>query len=179
MLAPSMMVNTEVNLMAKDLLISWLNDAYAMERALLPVLENHAKDAESAGMREAGVRIREHIEETKKHADRVEQCLKVLGTTPSAAKSAFGSILGSGQSVMTGLFSDEAVKNALLDFGTEEFEVACYRALAAAADELNEKEIALLCEDNLHEDRMMATWIEDHIPDVIAATLAKKGQIVR
>jgi ferritin-like metal-binding protein YciE len=29
----------------KETLIAWLNDAYAMEQALIPVLENHAEDA--------------------------------------------------------------------------------------------------------------------------------------
>jgi ferritin-like metal-binding protein YciE len=29
--------------MNKNWLIAWLNDAYAMEQSLIPVLENHAK----------------------------------------------------------------------------------------------------------------------------------------
>ena len=31
----------------KELLINWLNDAYSMETALIPILENHAKDAKN------------------------------------------------------------------------------------------------------------------------------------
>lgn len=31
----------------KELLVAWLNDAYAMEKGLVPILENHAKDAEN------------------------------------------------------------------------------------------------------------------------------------
>ena len=31
--------------MNNELLVAWLNDAYAMEQALVPALENHAKDA--------------------------------------------------------------------------------------------------------------------------------------
>ena len=48
----------------KDLLVSWLNDAYAMEQALIPVLQNHAKDAEN-DMPAAADRLRRHIEETE------------------------------------------------------------------------------------------------------------------
>ena len=29
----------------KEQLIAWLNDAYAMENSMIPVLKNHAKDA--------------------------------------------------------------------------------------------------------------------------------------
>ncbi len=79
--------------MAKDQLITWLNDAYAMEQALLPILENHAKDAER-DMPQAAARIRQHIDETRHHAERVEQCLKQLGTSHSTMKSAFSSVLG-------------------------------------------------------------------------------------
>ena len=32
---------------ANEQLIAWLNNAYSMEKALIPVLENHAKDAEN------------------------------------------------------------------------------------------------------------------------------------
>jgi ferritin-like metal-binding protein YciE len=158
--------------MAKDVLISWLNDAYAMEQALLPILRNHAQDAERE-MPQAASRIRKHIEETEKHAARVEECLKQLGTTPSTVKSTFASLVGSIQSVATGIFSDEAIKNVLMDHGAEQFEVASYRALVAAAEELGESKIATLCEENLREDQLMAAWYEDQIPSVVSHTLAK------
>jgi ferritin-like metal-binding protein YciE len=157
--------------MAKDLLISWLNDAYAMEQTLLPVLQNHAKDAEEA-MPEAAAHIRRHIDETRTHAERIEQCLRQLGTTPSTVKSAMGSMMGTAQSVMTGMFSDEMIKNALGDYGSEQFEVASYTALVAAAEELGETEIARLCEENLREDQLMASWFEQQIPTVVARSIA-------
>jgi len=164
--------------MANDLLISWLNDAYAMEQALIPVLQNHAKDADKE-MPEAADRIRRHIEETQMHVDRIGQCLTQLGTTPSAVKTAMASVLGTVQSVMTGMFSDEMVKNALGDYGAEQFEVAAYTALVAAADELGEDEIARLCEQNLREDQLMAAWLEQQIPTVVAQTIMKRSSSTR
>ena len=164
--------------MARDLLISWLNDAYAMEQTLIPVLQNHAKDADSE-MPQAADRIRRHIDETQMHAQRIEQCLRLLDTTPSTVKSAIGSVMGTAQSVMTGMFSDEMIKNALGDYGSEQFEVASYTALVAAADELGEEEIARLCEQNLREDQLMAAWLEQQIPTVVAQLIAKQSTSTR
>jgi len=135
-------------IVAKDRLITWLQDAHAMELMLPPILENHAKDAERT-MPAATARVRQHAEETRRHADRMKSALQRLGSQPSASKSALSAIMGPVQSISTGIFSDELVKNALTDFATEEFEVACYNALIAAADELGEAEVAALCRENL------------------------------
>ena len=164
--------------MAKDLLISWLNDAYAMERTLIPILQNHAKDAET-GMPEATARIRQHIDETQTHAQRLEQCLRILGTTPSTVKSAMGTAMGTAQSVMTGMFSDEVIKNALSDYGAEQFEVGSYTALIAAAEQSGHDEIARLCGENLREDQLMAAWFEQQIPKVVAQTVARRSATAR
>lgn len=164
--------------MAKDLLMSWLNDAYAMERALLPILRNHARDCEPS-MPEAAARIRQHIDETETHARRIEDCLRILGATPSNVKWALGSALGTAQSVMTGLFSDETVKNVLTDYATEQFEVGAYSALVAAAEELGQNEIAHLCGENLREDQLMAAWLEQRIPGVVAQAVAQRSTAPR
>ena len=56
--------------MNNELLVAWLNDAYAMEQALVPVLENHAKDAKDDPT--ARARIELHAEQTRRHAELVK-----------------------------------------------------------------------------------------------------------
>jgi ferritin-like metal-binding protein YciE len=160
--------------MANDLLVTWLNDAYAMEQTLLPVLENHANDAER-DMPEAAARMRQHIEETRTHASRIEECLRMLNERPSVVKSTLGSIMGSVQSITTGMFRDEPIKNALADYGSEQFEVACYHALVAAALQLGRADIARLCEENMREDLKMADWLQEQIADAVEISLVKSG----
>jgi ferritin-like metal-binding protein YciE len=164
--------------MANDLLVSWLNDAYAMEQSLIPVLQNHAKDAE-AEMPNAAARIRQHIEETRTHASRVERCLKMLNEAPTTVKSTLASVMGSVQSISTGMFRDEPIKNALADYGAEQFEVACYHALVAAALQLGQADIARMCEENMREDLKMADWLQEQIPDVVETSLVKSGASIR
>lgn len=158
--------------MAKEQLISWLNDAYAMEQGLIPVLENHAKDAERE-IPHVADRLQQHISETRRHAERLEQCLRELGSKPSAMKSTMASLFGSVQGVSTGLFKDEPIKNVLSDYSAEQFEVAAYKALVAAASDMGEQGVVRACEENRREDELMARWLDEHIPTVVIHTLHK------
>jgi len=150
----------------KELLVDWLNDAYAMEKALIPVLENHAKDAKDHPMVKA--KDEEHLAETRRHAELVEECLARLGEKPSSTKQMLGSIFGMLQAPMTGLAGDEIVKNFLTDFAAENFEIACYEALVHAATEFGEPEIAATCRQILEEERRMAQWLQDHLPQIVS-----------
>lgn len=150
----------------RQLLIAWLNDAYAMENALVPILENHAKDAKQYPAIEA--RDREHAQQTRLQAERIRECLERLGEKPSATKSALGSLFGYLQAPATGMFGDELVKNFLMDYATENFEIACYEALIVASEQLGENEIAAVCRENLKEEQEMAEWIRDFLPSIVS-----------
>jgi ferritin-like metal-binding protein YciE len=159
--------------MLNDQLIAWLNDAYAMEQGLIPVLQTHATDSQLKP--EAAARMQQHIAETQAHAARVEQCLRALGTTPSTIKSTLSQLLGTVQGMSTGIFADAPVKNVLADYSAEQLEVACYRALVTAARQLGQDEIAQLCEKNMQEDEAMALWLRDQIPEVVTTTMRTAG----
>jgi ferritin-like metal-binding protein YciE/glucose/arabinose dehydrogenase len=156
---------------SKETLIAWLNDAYAMEQALIPVLENHAKDAKD--FPDVAAADRRHLEETRRHAERVKGCIERLGETPSTAKSLLGQMLGAGQSVATGAFRDEVVKNFLSDYAAENFEIASYRALIAAARAVGDEETARTCEQILRDEERMAAWLTENLPRVVRETLRR------
>ena len=149
---------------ANEQFITWLNSAHSMEISLAKVLENHASDAKDHP--EIRQRIEQHLNETRRHARRVEDCLLLLGEKPSTTKSLIGNITGMVQGASTGMFRDEIVKNFLSDYGAEHFEIACYRSLIAAAEDLGKPEIVVICEEILMEEESMAQWIEEKIPEV-------------
>jgi ferritin-like metal-binding protein YciE len=134
------------------------------------VLRRHASHAEDV-MPEASRRLRAHAQQSEQHAERMRQALERLGAKPSLIKSTLSAMIGPVQGISTGLFSDAFVKDALTDFATEQFEVACYTALIAAADNLGEIEVTALCRENLVEDEEMADWLEEQIPTVVRRTL--------
>ena len=156
--------------MAHAQLAAWLDDAYSMEQGLVAILQAHADDLDRALPGSAGP-IREHISETRQHAERVKQCLQILNETPSQLKSTFSGLMGSIEGRATRAFRDELVKNTLMDLASEHFEIGCYRALVAAARQLGYPEIAELCERNLRDEERMAQWLEQQVPVLVGHTL--------
>jgi ferritin-like metal-binding protein YciE len=151
-------------------LAAWLDDAYTMEQGLLPILQQHA-DALAAAIPGAEARIREHVSETRQHAERVKRCLQLLNETPSQLKSTLSGFVGSLEGRATGVFRDQLVKNALADFASEQLEIGCYRALAVAARELGHAEIAGMCDQNLRDEERMAAWLDEQLPAIVRYTL--------
>lgn len=151
-------------------LIAWLNDAYAMELALIPILENHANDAQ----RHPEIRERDlqHLEETRRHAKDVKRCLAHLGEKPSVTKKMIGKVTGAIESVSTEPFRDELMKNFIMDYAAEHFEIASYRALIAAAEEAGHPKIAKICRKILADEEAMAEWLEDHLPTAVNITFS-------
>lgn len=145
----------------REMVVDWLQSAYAMEKSLIPVMENHAKDADRHP--ELRARIEQHVEETRRHADLVEGCLEQLGAKPAKVRSAMSGIAGRVQAVATAPFKDEEVKNALSDYATEHFEVAAYRALSEAARAIGEEGIADTCEQIMREELDMANFLEQNL----------------
>lgn len=157
----------------RELMIAWLNDAYAMETGLVPILENHSRDAEEHPA--VSARIERHVEETKRHADLVKGCLERLGEAPSAAKTAIGGMIGAMQAPATGPFQDELVKNALSDYAIEHFEIAAYRALIAGARQMGDEDTARACEQILRDEEDMASFLAQNLPTTVQDTLGKAG----
>jgi ferritin-like metal-binding protein YciE len=154
---------------ADEQLLAWLNDAYAMERAQLPILKNHANDARR--LPDVRKRDLQHLEETEQHARDVRRCIEYFGEKPSATKKLIGRVTGTMNSVATEPFSDEVLKNFLTDYATEHFEIACYRALVVAANAAGHPKIAAVCEQILQEEEAMAAWIEKNLSTAVQETL--------
>ena len=149
----------------QELVKAWLDDALAMENALIKVLEHRVADAKEYP--EIQAKDQAHLEQTRRHAELVTGCIKRLGGGPSAVKSIAGTLFGAIQAPMTGMYRDEIVKNFLMDYAAEQFEVASYRALIAAAREAGDPETAAVCESILNEDQAMADWLLTHLPVVV------------
>ena len=137
-----------------------------MESGLISILEAHASQFDRS-LPKAAERIRRHIMETQQHAQRVEECLRHLGSQPSRIKSGLSSIIGAVEGPSSAIFRDQLVKDTLTDYASEHFEVACYTALVRVAEELGYTQIASLCRQNLQEDKAMAEWLLQQVPGVV------------
>jgi ferritin-like metal-binding protein YciE len=71
------------------------------------------------------------------------------------------------------MFSDELVKNALLDYATEQFEMACYIALESAARDLGDAYVGDICREIIRDEQEMADWIQTQLPQLVREVATK------
>lgn len=156
----------------RETLIEWLKDAHAMEQQAINMLEKQADRIEQyPGLRE---KVRDHLEQTRHQASRVEGCIQKLGGDTSAIKEGVAKFMGSAANLVNQSAGDEVVKNGIADYAFEHFEIASYRALIGAADKLGEEEIRKTCEEILEEEEAMASWLETNLPDVTQQYLQRE-----
>jgi ferritin-like metal-binding protein YciE len=156
--------------MHKRMLIAWLKNAHLMETRSLPTLRRRLGD-ETQGL-DARRRRECHVRETEQHAERLRQALGALGSAPTPVLRSTEAVVMLTHDITSRVFSDRAVVSAIADLAAEQFEVAAYTALIAAAEHAGEAEVARLCRLNRGEDEDMAEWLDAQIPLVIARTLA-------
>lgn len=157
----------------QEMMIAWLNDAYAMENSLIHTLEQRIKEAKD----HPHIRSRDeqHLAETRRHAELVKGCVERLGGKTSALKAGMSSVMGVVQGISTAVAKDTLVKNCLADYGAEQFEVASYTALIAGAQAMGDQETAAVCQQILQEDAAMAEWLMQNLPAVVQGTLAEQA----
>jgi ferritin-like metal-binding protein YciE len=158
---------------SRENLTAWLRDAYAMEHQAIEILEKQASRLEHYP--ELRAKVSSHLDETHRHAERVERCLHQLGTDTSGVKTALGKVAGTAQQ-LSGLFaSDEVLKSGIADYAFEHYEIASYKTLIAAAAEAGEEQVGTILEENLREEEEMAAWLAWHLPEVTRQYLYREA----
>ncbi len=152
-------------------LADWLRDAHAMESNLITMLDR--QHSSLADYPELQRRIAAHSQESRSHADRVEQCLKSLGEDTSILKEGFAKLSGMIAPLGAAMASDTAVKIVLANTASEHFEIACYTSLQAAALHFGEITIAGVAKDILGEEQDMVNFLEGQIEAVTVAHLER------
>ena len=157
--------------MHKHTLIEWLNGAHAMETQSLPILRAQVSDARKTA--DARARFQAHLRETEQHAARIQQALQNLGSAPPLSPNAGDSVAATALGLSTRWLVAPLARLAIADFVAEQFEVATYTALIAAAERAGETQVARLCRLNRGEDEDMAEWLDAQIPIAIERALTE------
>lgn len=154
---------------AKDEVIDWLRDAYAMERGLEVVL----KKAANREIYPNVIRFAtgKHLEETRQHADMLAGLLKSLGSDTSNIKTGAGVMANALAGFGTMMTRDELIKDLLVSYAAEHFEIACYRALIAAARMAGLPNVVAACESIIANEEQMAATITQALPQIVEGYL--------
>ena len=154
-------------------LMSWLRDAHAMEMQAVQILQNQARRI--ANYPDLRNRILEHLEETRAQAEMLERCIERHGTTSSPFRDSAAAFLGHVQALSGLVFGDEVVKGAIASYTFEHLEIAAYRSLIGAAEELGDAETARICREILQQEEAMAGWLERRLPEITQQHLRRQS----
>lgn len=137
----------------KDLLVEQLKDLYSAENQIIKALPKMAKAATSAELRKG---FEEHLEQTHKHVQRLEQICEQLGVSPKGKKcSATEGLIEEGAELM-GEDADQAVMDAGLIAAAqkvEHYEMASYGCARTWAEELGLEAAAKLLHKTYEEEK--------------------------
>jgi ferritin-like metal-binding protein YciE len=137
----------------KELYVDELRDIYNAENQLIKALPKMAKAATSEDLR-AG--FEEHLEQTKGHAQRLEQIFTALGEKPSGKKcKGMEGLIEEGKEMMEEDLEDEARDAGLISAAqrVEHYEIAAYGCVRTYAKILGEDEAASLLQQTLEEEK--------------------------
>ncbi|MFO3905243.1 ferritin-like domain-containing protein [Enterobacter hormaechei] len=141
----------------------WLRDAHAMEKQAESMLESMASRIDNYP--DVRARIEQHISETKHQITLLEEILDRNNISRSVLKDSMSKMMAFGQSMGGMAASDEIVKGSISGYVFEQFEIACYTSLLAAAKKAGDVASVPAIESILAEEQRMADWLIQHIPD--------------
>jgi ferritin-like metal-binding protein YciE len=138
-----------------DAFIDELRDAYDAEQQLIKALPKLAEAATSGELRQA---FEDHLEETRGHAERLEQAFGSLGEKVQGKHcEGIAGIIEEGKSVMDEKeqYEEQAMDARLIAAGqrAEHYEMAAYGTLIAWANAMGHTEAADLLQQNLDEEK--------------------------
>lgn len=151
----------------------WLRDAHAMEQQADKMLNAQAERLEHYP--DLRGRIVEHIEETRWQRSVLEECMARRGISASVIKDLGAKLTAFGQAVGGMTVSDEVVKGAMAGYVFENVEISSYTSLIAAARTAGDTATASACEQILAQEKAMAAWLLEHLPQVTQAFLARSA----
>ena len=153
-------------------LIKHIDEGIAMEHNVLRMLDSMIRTTEDAEISRA---LEQHKRATRKHIERLEQRLKMHGSSPSRAKQAGGIVGARVKSVVDVARRDKAARNARDGFVGEQLEVASYELLERIARRADDDETAEVARQNRAEDQAMAKRLADNWDKVAALSLQENG----
>jgi ferritin-like metal-binding protein YciE len=146
---------------AKNEIINWLHEAYAMERALEKELQKQAENEDMAT--EIRRHAASHLRETRRHAEDVESVLHSLDPNPARMKTASDAVRAS-KVLKPQTITSGRVQDLIVAYSMEHFEIACYLSLQAAAERAELPQVVEMCQRILPDEERMAQALRENLP---------------
>lgn len=137
----------------RDVYIDELRDLYDAEHRLIKALPKLAKAADSDELRSG---IEAHLEQTKGHAQRLEQIFESMGEQAKAKKcKGIEGIINEASETLDEDFEGSVMDAAIIASAqrAEHYEIAAYGSVRSFAEQLGETKAASLLQETLNEEK--------------------------
>ena len=151
-----------------DHLRAHLGDEHALAEQNIKLLEKGTKMAGNAALTQA---YRQSMRETQRHAEQIEHQLIRLGSDASATKDSALRLGALNWSLFFKSQTDTPAKLAAFAYAIEHLLIGGAEMLLRTAERANDREVALLCETMIQEQKAMAQRIADNFDNAIQSTL--------
>jgi ferritin-like metal-binding protein YciE len=150
----------------------YLADAHAIERQAAKLLQRAPK---MAGAEELATAFEEHLEETERHAELVEERLGARGGSPSAFKDAALRLGALNLGTFLKAQTDTPAKLAAFAYAFEHLEIAAYELLKRVANRTDDEETVSVADEILFDERAAAARVHSLFDQALEASLQEAG----
>lgn len=157
---------------ARDVLVVGLRNAHAVESQAIELLERQASALDDYPSVQA--RVQQHLGETERQLERLEQCLEMLNEDTSTIKDTALSALGNLMAMANTMADDAILKNSFAGYSFEHYEIAAYESLLQLAALAQETEIIPLLRESLAEERDMADWLASNLRQLTSEYIERR-----
>jgi ferritin-like metal-binding protein YciE len=151
----------------EDLYIDQLKDLYSAEKQLIKALPKMAKAANSPDLKKG---FEQHLEQTKKQAERLEQIFARRETSPGRKKCVgMEGLIQEGEELLKEKANPDVLDAGLIAAAqkVEHYEIATYGTVRAYAERLGDTQAARLLDQTLEEEAQtnekLTALAESHI----------------
>ena len=156
----------------RDKLIDYVQDAHSMELNVQVMLQSMIASTDDRRFERM---LKMHLEQTKRHAGRMDRRLKALGSEPSMRKTGQAILAGMPKGVIDQFRTDKPGKIARDAYVTEALEIAAYSLLEELATRCGDRSTAAAARANRADEEKMSMRISAMWGDAIDRTLAEAG----
>ena len=146
----------------RSVFVTGLQNAHALEQQALALIDRQLDRLVSYP--EVAERLRSHRSETEMQISRLQEILGTFNSSSSSLKDMALNFMGNMAAFGNVMAADEILKDQIINYAFENFEVASYRSLIAMSDAGDFTEATTLLRETLREEEAMAAWVLDTLP---------------
>ncbi len=142
----------------QDRMIRYLDDAWAMEKALVDNLRAMADEVKDPYIQ---AMFQQHADVTRQQEELLEARIRNLGEEPSGGKGLLNKMMAMIGDAFQGAHDpeDKTTQDLMKAFGIESFEMAVYQGLMAYASAIGDTQTAQLAQQILQQERDTANKV--------------------